>query len=122
VGATKQPETEVTGKSESTVSKLSTSSLQTAIPKLHQTSVLSLAVDVQVVHAEIWWCLKMIQHHLSMWSAEGLGTLFADMLPESRLIQKFTLSLIKASYVINYALAGYFQRQLQDLQCVLTNQ
>ena len=36
VGATKQPKTEVTGKSESTVSKLSTSSLQTATPKLHQ--------------------------------------------------------------------------------------
>ena len=57
----------------------------------------------------------MIQHHLSMRSAEGLGTLFADMFPDSHLLQKFTLWHTKASYVINYGLAGYFRRQLQDV-------
>ena len=49
-----------------------------------------------------------------MWAAEGLGTLFADMFPNSRPVQKFTLSRTKPSYVINCGLAGYFQRQLQD--------
>jgi len=49
---TKQSETTVTGKTEPAVSQLSTSSLQTRVPKLQQTSVLSLAVDVQVVHAK----------------------------------------------------------------------
>jgi hypothetical protein len=96
-------ETKVSGKSESTAPKPSASA-----------SVQSLAMDVQVVHAEILWCLKMVQHHLSMRSAEGVGDLFAHMFPDSRVVEKFTLGRTKASYVINYGLAPYFTKQLKD--------
>jgi hypothetical protein len=67
------------GQTESAGSQPKTQSHKSAPPKLEQTSVMPLAVEVPVVHADIRWCLKMVQHHLPMRSADGLASLFADM-------------------------------------------
>jgi len=90
---------------------------QNQLPLQPNTSVVvtKFVIDSHVVKAEIMWCFKMIQQHMSMRSADGIAQLFSLMFPDSKVNQKFSLARTKASYTINFGLAKYFSNELKQI-------
>jgi len=58
--------------------------------------------------AEIMWSLQVIAKHQSYRSCCKLREVFQEMFPDSDIAKKFTLSPIKALYVLVCGLAPYF--------------
>jgi len=77
-------------------------------------SMSSYLLDNQVSRAEILYCLKIVKSHASMRSADDSHELFRAMFPDSKVAEKFSLGKTKASYLINYGLAKFFAKQLED--------
>lgn len=68
------------------------------------------------MRAELIWALKTIANNYSFQSCEGVKEVFMEMFPDTKLLEYFTLSPKKLSYLITEALGPYFkQKMLADL-------
>lgn len=63
--------------------------------------------------AEVIWCLKVVSSRFSYRSCSDLP--FAQMFPDSRIAQKFSMGYNKMSYVIAFGLAPHFSNHLMQL-------
>jgi hypothetical protein len=65
----------------------------------------------QVTTAETKWILNVIEHNMPLNSCEGIGNLFNKMFP-GVVIDDFSCSADKATYIAKFGWAPYFQDQL----------
>ena len=68
-----------------------------------------------VTKAEILWCLKIVRSRDSQSSGGESVNLFSQMFPDSEIAQKMKLQRTKIAYTINFGLAPYFSRDLQNV-------
>ncbi|XP_030847404.1 uncharacterized protein LOC115926629 [Strongylocentrotus purpuratus] len=83
----------------------STSKVTTPIP---------VAAREETLKAEILWCLKVVEDHLSFHSCQHNSELFQRMFPDSAIAKGFTLSETKCRYMTVFGLGPYVQDLLYD--------
>lgn len=75
----------------------------------------SMLMKDTVTKAEILWCLHIVLRHDSQRSGGEAVELFPLMFPDSEIASKMRLQRTKLAYTINFGLAHYFFRELQDV-------
>lgn len=62
--------------------------------------------------AELIWALKTIANNYAFNSCEAIKEVFKVMFPDTKVLEQFTLSPKKLSYLITDALGPYFKKQI----------
>ena len=65
---------------------------------------LPFVISVDVLDAEIVWCLHLVQSHQSYWSCNPLPTVFWQMFKNCPVAQQFNMRKHKVRYMIVYGL------------------
>lgn len=83
------------------------------------TTLSDFLVKKETTISEIFWALRIVMKHESFNSCKDDGYLFKKMFTDSTIASNFALGPDKASYMINYGLAPYFNSLLnkQLLEC-----
>ena len=71
-----------------------------ALGQLRNTFV-SYSVEEQVIRAELWWVLKMVESDFSFKSADNMVKLLCLMDKDSKIFPKMTLGRHKCGYISN---------------------
>ena len=71
-----------------------------------------LISSVAVLHAEIYWAMKVLWSHLPYRSCLNLNELFWKMFPDSQVAKSFQLSKTKCAYYVVFGLAPSFKELL----------
>ena len=66
----------------------------------------------EVITAEIYWALKVVQSYLSLNSCNDLNSLFWKMFLDNGIARSYSVTKTKLSYVINFAIATHFRMLL----------
>ena len=66
----------------------------------------------EIITAEIYWALKVVQSNLSLNSCKDLNSLFWKMFPGSDIAHSYSMTKTKLSYVINFGIATHFRTLL----------
>ena len=66
----------------------------------------------EIITAEIYWALKVVQSNLSLNSCNDLNSLFWKMFPDSDIARSYSLAKTKLSYVINFGIATLLLEKL----------
>ena len=82
-----------------------------ALDQLRNTFV-SLSVEEQVIKAELFWLLKMVESGFSFNSAENIVPLLRLMDPESKISPRMTLSRHKCAYYTTHGLYPFYLEAL----------
>lgn len=75
----------------------------------------SMLIKNEITKAEVLWCLHLVQSHNSQRSGGDAVNLFRIMFPDSEVASAMKLQRTKIAYTVNFGLAPYFFRSLQDL-------
>ena len=78
-----------------------------ALDQLKRTFV-SFTVEEQIIKAELWFVLKMVQSGFSFNSAENMVPLLCLMDPESKIFPRMTLGRKKCAYYTTHALYPFY--------------
>ncbi|XP_022245958.1 uncharacterized protein LOC111086627 [Limulus polyphemus] len=78
------------------------------------TSPIPVAARQDTLKAEILWCLKVVEDHLSFHSCQHNSDLFQRMFPDSSIAKGFQLSKTKCRYMTVFGLWSYVQDLLYD--------
>ena len=68
----------------------------------------------EIITAEIYWALKVVQSNLSLNSCNDLNSLFWKMFPDSDIARSYSMAKTKLSYAINFGIATYFRTLLLE--------
>ena len=79
-----------------------------------QSTISSSITKENVLRAEIFWALEILNYSYSLNSCAKKGKLFSAMFPDSNVAQNFQIASTMASYVTYYGLAPYFKEMLFD--------
>ena len=82
--------------------------------KVTPSPVAAVATREDTLKAEILWCLKVVEDHLSFHSCHHNNILFQRMFPDSAIAQGFQLSETKCRYMTVFGLGPYVQDLLYD--------
>ncbi len=64
--------------------------------------------------AELWWCLKLVDSNVSCQSSVNIGFVLRQMFPNSYIAKQFTCTQTKAMYLICFGLLVCFKKSLID--------
>ena len=93
---------------------LSTASSTVSRPTTSTTVYAQIGLENAVIKAEIVWALKMVSSNFSYNSCSDIPATFKRMFEECPTAQSFAMADRKASYVIQYGLAPYFENLLME--------
>ena len=82
-----------------------------ALGQLRNTFV-SYSVEEQVIRAELWWVLKMVESDFSFKSADNMVKLLCLMDKDSKIFPKMTLGRHKCGYLVTHALFPFYHEAL----------
>ncbi|XP_071482987.1 uncharacterized protein, partial [Diadema antillarum] len=82
--------------------------------KVTPSPVATVAAREDTLKAEILWCLKLVEDHLSFHSCHHNNILFQRMFPDSAIAKGFQLSETKCRYITVFGLGPYVQDLLYD--------
>ena len=84
---------------------------RSALDQLRNTFV-SLSVEQQVIKAELFWLLKMVQSDYSFKSAENVVGMLCLMDPQSKIFPRMTMGRTKCQYYTTHALYPFYLEAL----------
>ena len=78
-------------------------------------NILTLTMkNSEIITAEIYWALKVVQSNLSLNSCNDLNSLFWKMFPDNDIARSYSMAKTKLSYVINFGIATHFRTLLLE--------
>ena len=101
---------------------LSRSSSLSSLPSVNSNNTLisnSDQHDIEVLKAEIVWCLLTAEHDITFRTSDHISEALAIMFPDSLIASSFKCKRTKTSYVIADGLCNEFQERL--IQSLKTN-
>ena len=82
-----------------------------ALDQLRKT-VVSYSLEEEVIRAELWWVLKMVESDFSFKSADNMVKLLCLMDKDSKIFPKMTLGRHKCGYLVTHALFPFYHEAL----------
>ena len=72
----------------------------------------SMIISEEVLHAEVFWVIKVITSHHSFSSCKDISCLFSKMFPDSQIAQSYSFGATKCSYLACFGIYPYFHELL----------
>ena len=71
-----------------------------------------LIISEEVLHAEVFWVIKVITTHYSFSSYQVISYLFSEMFPDSQIAQSFSCGATKCAYLMCFGFYPDFHELL----------
>ena len=79
----------------------------------------SLIISEEVLHAEVFWVIKVITSHYSFSPCKDISCLFTKMFPESQISQSISCGATKCAYLACFGIYPYFHELLLGKICAV---
>ena len=67
-----------------------------------------LVISEEVLHAEVFWVIKVLTSHYSFSSCQVISCLFSEMFPDSQIAQSFSCGTTKCACLAYFDIYPYF--------------
>ena len=78
----------------------------------------SLIISVEVLHAEVFWVIRVITSHYSFNSCKDICCLFSKMFPESEIAQPFSCGATKCAYLACFGIYYFHVLLIEKIRAI----